>query len=201
MNIVKKLKLALLATSVMLFPKAGHTMMKPEEEKLSAGQSRQSPRSEDEPPVFNSMLPAGSSNIPPAAAGSSPSPSLEEPQDISSLLGSRDIKNTASIQDELRTLRATKSEKEATDIINAIRDNLIKKFITPLPTNGRHFIFHPQSYNDSRSADIRFLSSKLQEANSSLQEIVTYALTLSKEQIETRSNAVENLIIQTGRWR
>ena len=203
MNVLKKLKLALLATSVMFFPKAGHTI-KPEDQKPSAGPSRQSPRPEHERPVFNSILSADSSNIHSAAVAAGPSSSLDEPQDISSLLGSRDIKNTASIQDELRALRATKSEKEATDIINAIRDNLIKKFITPLLTNGKHFIFHPQSYvdyNNSRSTDISFLSSKRQEANSSLQEIVTYALTLSKEQIETRSNAVENLIIQTGRFR
>ncbi|MDI9634878.1 hypothetical protein QM565_03620 [Geitlerinema splendidum] len=187
MNIVKKLKLALLATSVMFFPKAGHTI-KPEDQKPSAGPSRQSPRPEDESPVFNSMLPAHpSSNPSPVAAGSSSS--LDEPQQMEQLFGRRFVPNN-EIKERLASLRVTKSPEEIQGITDAIRDNLIKKFINPLLDNTRQN--YPKRFYKGNA-----FNSKHQEALSSTEELVAYALTLSKEQIEERSNALVDLIVDT----
>ncbi|MBX9620931.1 MAG: hypothetical protein K2X28_02710 [Alphaproteobacteria bacterium] len=61
---MKKLKLDLLASGILFSPKAGHTMMKPEDEKASRG--------------FNSLLPAGPSNPTPSAAPIAPDLSLDE---------------------------------------------------------------------------------------------------------------------------
>ncbi|MBL8675885.1 MAG: hypothetical protein JNJ47_00415 [Alphaproteobacteria bacterium] len=69
-SFLKKLKLAFLASGIFFSPKAGHTMMKPEDEKPPAG--KQAPSASG----FNSLLPAGSSNPFPASKAASKAPDL-----------------------------------------------------------------------------------------------------------------------------
>ncbi|MBX9620521.1 MAG: hypothetical protein K2X28_00560 [Alphaproteobacteria bacterium] len=171
MNIVKKLKLALLATSVMLFPKAGHTMMKPEDEKPSAGPSRQlSSGPELEHPNFNSFLPASSSNQIPTATRAM-SPHLTGPREMDHLFG-RDFLPTEQINKQLASLRATESPEVVNALTNAIRTQIVEKFF-PKVLYGRIVPY----------------------SKSSLQDIVSRALTLSNEDIEKRSNQLMRTIV------
>ncbi|MBX9621852.1 MAG: hypothetical protein K2X28_07525 [Alphaproteobacteria bacterium] len=198
MNILKKLKLALLATSVMFFPKGGHAIMGADDEKPSAGQSKPAPRPEVEAQGFTSLLPAGPSNPAPKADASPLSSSLKGPQKLTT----RDIvyrtferlylpnEECDKIATALSSLNSNKSSEEVKVITDAIRDNLVKQFLTPA-LSANTYDYHVKFYG------LRDVISMRVDAYSSVPEIITHALTLSKEEIEDRSKALRNMIKST----
>lgn len=167
MNTSKKLKLTLLATSILFFPKAGHTMMKPEDERSSAGPSRP----DQERPVFNSLLPVGLSNQVPTTSTDYRSGSNRMKQ----LFGQTFIP-TEEIYQRLSLLEST-SPENFQGIIGAIRTQLVEKFTTSSTSSSRSSIA-----NDSA-------------LQASLQDVVSFALTLPKGEIEQRSKGMIRTIV------
>ncbi|MBY0272394.1 MAG: hypothetical protein K2X02_03115 [Alphaproteobacteria bacterium] len=171
MNISKKLKLSLLATSILFFPKAGHTMMTPEDKTSSAGPSIQAHTPDQERPVFNSLLPVGLSNQVPTPSTDYRAGSNRMKQ----LFGQAFIPNER-INQQLTLLGST-SPENFQEITEAIRTQLVEKFTTSNTYSSR----------SSTAIDPVLLAS--------LQDVVSFALTLSKEEIEQRSKGMIRTIV------
>lgn len=163
MNTLKKLKLTLLATNIMLFPKEGYAM---------DDETPQEPQSS-----FCSLLPASCSNPFPTTPASS-----DGPKEMRQLFG-RYFKPTAEIQERLGHLRSTKSQEEVKDITGAIRTQFVEKF-TP----------DPRLIDRSLSQSF-YTEAQINKAGSSLEEVISFALTLSKPEIEERSKALTRMIV------
>ena len=164
MNTLNKLKLTLLATSIMLFPKEGYAM---------DDEIKQESR-----PSFCSLLPASSLNPFPTAHVSS----LDGPKEMKELFG-RYFKPRKEIQERLGYLRATKSQEEVKGVTDAIRTQFVEKFT-------------PDPWLVDRSLSQSFYTeAQVNQAKSSLEEVISFALTLSKQEIEERSKALTHMIV------
>jgi hypothetical protein len=149
MNILKKLKLALLATSVMLFPKAGHTI-KPEDGEAKAGVSRQLRAGEsdllDLMSMEQSSMPGSSlDQVSPTAVGSSfQDPfsnfnDVDQMKNMQSRFGRAFAPNQNIIEQLSKLHRELKNDQSRVDeVLRNIRENVFNKFVFSytLPTDS-----------------------------------------------------------------
>ena len=173
MNLLKKLKLVLLASGVILSPKGGYAA---DHERDDAHKMLTRPGPSQ---PFNSMLPLSVLNELSASPSSSSLPQFSDEhllRESVALFGRADVVNT-SIRQYIVNLHKQNPADEVNDIIKAIRVNLIEKFALPEEISFQKSMMQ---ISDSKPSD--------------LQKIVAYALTLPKEEIVARSIAMRNMV-------
>jgi len=175
------MKLALLATSVMLFPKAGHTMMKSEDEKPLVGQFKQAPKSAES----ESLVPASSSSpLPAASAASSSQQTTILGDDSMTKMEETFGRSFLSSREIMGALSSFSNEETYANALNNIRKYVFDQFVFPYTLEQR------------RSNSIE--ASTLDAITPSLQNLALTSLNIVLEEgiaaLENRSEKINEMV-------